>query len=326
MNDKTANYCDVLSAAVGLTSQKSGHEMIHFMLNWMSSWDFTVCAELYEVYKNAGKAENQNITLRQFTEELPTERIHDIESGLIECALNKKTTAIDSDEGQTNMYFPVESSAGPMRIIKIQGQAELDPNQRVLCMHLVTLFTNQINVFDEKERDQLTGLLNRQTFDSLLFKIISSIGKDSENERQSFIAVLDIDHFKRVNDTYGHLYGDEVLLHFSQIMERRFRYTDYLFRFGGEEFIVLLNGTNRKGAETALERFRTDIESYMFPAVGKVTVSSGCTQIDSGVLPTTLIDMADKALYEAKETGRNKVVFYEAEIEDSDQESEVELF
>jgi len=142
------------------------------------------------------------------------------------------------------------------------------------------------------------------------------------------LGAMDIDHFKRVNDTYGHLYGDEVLLHFAQLMERHFRYTDFLFRFGGEEFIVLLTNTDATGARRALERFRQIVSEFDFPSVGQVTVSIGFTRIEPETLPTTLVDWSDRALYYAKEHGRNQVVHY-ADIRPADEgdgSSEVELF
>ncbi|MDO9142236.1 MAG: GGDEF domain-containing protein, partial [Methylobacter sp.] len=121
----------------------------------------------------------------------------------------------------------------------------------------------------------------------------------------------DIDHFKQVNDDFGHLYGDEVLLTFSQLMGKCFRYNDFLFRFGGEEFVVILNLACRNTAMTIFNRFRESVANYHFPTVGRITVSIGLTRVDGVSMPTTQLDHADKALYYAKENGRNRVVLYE---------------
>jgi diguanylate cyclase (GGDEF)-like protein len=208
--------------------------------------------------------------------------------------------------GGTRLVFPVESNAGPLRLICLDGAA-IEPEERVLLMHLVTLYRNQVNVLDSKERDSLTGLLNRQTFNLRLMQV-------TELRRMrggdAWLAALDIDHFKRVNHTYGHLYGDEVLLQLSQLMQRHFRYTDFLFRFGGEEFIVLLTQASAAGAAQALERFRAGVEQHSFPAVGRVTLSIGFTRVEGGLLPTGLVDRADRALYRAKDGGRNRVVAF----------------
>ena len=136
------------------------------------------------------------------------------------------------------------------------------------------------------------------------------------------------DHFKRVNDTYGHLYGDEVLLHFSRLMEQNFRYKDIPFRFGGEEFVLLLETSGIDDVQPVLDRFRKVVESYDFPGVGKVTVSIGYTKCEQNTLPTTLIDHADKALYFAKENGRNRVVSYDElpEAESCAGDNNVDLF
>ena len=155
--------------------------------------------------------------------------------------------------------------------------------------------------------DALTGLYNRTTF----FDSLEAVDAESNPLSNPYsVAMIDIDHFKRVNDTFGHLYGDEVLIHFARLMERSFRYTDDLFRFGGEEFVVLLSTPEAAQTGGVLERFRQRVEAYEFPGVGRVTVSIGFVTSQTGILPTTLIDCADRALYVAKESGRNRVVNY----------------
>src|SRR6202011_3687326 len=96
----------------------------------------------------------------------------------------------------------------------------------------------------------------------------------------SWLALIDIDRFKSINDGYGHLFGDEVLLLVSQLMKRSFRGADQLFRFGGEEFVVLLDRASEPGAQIVLERLRTTIGEHEFPQVGQVTISVGYTRID----------------------------------------------
>ena len=91
-------------------------------------------------------------------------------------------------------------------------------------------------------------------------------------------------------------------------MYQSFLHNDFLFRFGGEEFVVILNLATRSGAESAFNRFRLAIANYQFPSVEQVTVSIGMTHINSQIMHTTLLDDADKALYHAKQTGRNRVV------------------
>ncbi|MBF0400601.1 MAG: diguanylate cyclase [Magnetococcales bacterium] len=168
--------------------------------------------------------------------------------------------------------------------------------------------------------DPLTGLNNRQYFDVTFNKVFLALQNTNrrQNEqpfRGAFLAILDIDHFKKVNDTYGHMMGDEVLVLFARIMNECFRDKDALFRFGGEEFVVLLNDVDADMAVSALNRFRTQVESYPFPQVGRVTVSIGAVRIEPGELAGTLIEKADKALYYSKGNGRNQVNLYNVLIE-----------
>src|SRR5205085_360480 len=146
-----------------------------------------------------------------------------------------------------------------------------------------------------------------------------------------WLGVIDIDHFKRVNDTFGHLIGDEVLLLLATMMKVSFRTYDKLFRFGGEEFVVLLKPTDSNNAHAAFERFRKDIEARNFPQVGRITVSIGYARIGPKDQPTVVIDRADEALYWAKEHGRNRTFNYETliasgELKQKESKSDVEFF
>jgi diguanylate cyclase (GGDEF)-like protein len=127
-----------------------------------------------------------------------------------------------------------------------------------------------------------------------------------------WIGVIDIDHFKRVNDRFGHLIGDEVLLLLSRLMGRSFRIHDRLYRFGGEEFLVLMRCHGEDDAAQAFERFRSNTELFQFPQVGTVTVSVGFTAVRPADTPRGAFERADWAVYHAKAHGRNQVCCYEA--------------
>lgn len=217
-----------------------------------------------------------------------------------------------------------------------------------LDMHMINgllgIYRNFHAVISESQRDQLTGLSNRKTFDETINKIYFQKPSTTEpvpverrsnlNEENSglWIGIADLDNFKRINDTWGHLYGDEVLLLTSQLMQSHFRENDYLFRFGGEEFIIIVHTSTEEKARQAFERFRLAMETYQFPQVGKVTISTGVTKMAPNIFKTTLLDRADKALYYAKQNGRNQVCFYEKLLEHrlvEDKEvvtGEIELF
>src|SRR5690606_26818350 len=123
-----------------------------------------------------------------------------------------------------------------------------------------------------------------------------------------WIGVIDIDHFKRINDRYGHLFGDEVLMLIARILRSAFQPGDILYRFGGEEFVVQMSSTPFEIARTAFDGLRQRVAEYCFFQVGQVTVSVGFTPIERNDTPSSAFDRADEALYEAKKQGRNRCV------------------
>jgi len=156
-------------------------------------------------------------------------------------------------------------------------------------------------------RDELTGLYNRRHVLELL---------ECEKNRSSrgggifCLAILDIDHFKNVNDTYGHQAGDAVLQAVATAMKTTIRNTEYCARYGGEEFLIVLTQTNINGALIAAERVRTNIEKIPFPDIGsdfKITVSIGLSEYKIREDIEKVIARADEALYRAKNGGRNRV-------------------
>jgi len=156
-------------------------------------------------------------------------------------------------------------------------------------------------------RDVLTGLYNRRHVIELL---------DHEKNRSSrgggifCLAMLDIDHFKNVNDTYGHLVGDAVLQAVATTMKTTMRNTEYCARYGGEEFLIVLTQTGINGALIGAERVRTNIEKIPFPDIGsdfKITVSIGLSEYKMQEKIDDIIARADEALYRAKNGGRNRV-------------------
>jgi two-component system cell cycle response regulator len=159
--------------------------------------------------------------------------------------------------------------------------------------------------------DQLTGLYNRRYFERHLNVLL---GKAQEQERDLALMILDIDHFKAVNDSYGHDIGDAVLREFSARLRRNIRGVDLACRFGGEEFVVLMPDTDFAQADSVAERVRQSIAEKMFdvgaPRPLSVTVSVGVSLNESlADTPESLIKGADVALYRAKREGRNRVIF-----------------
>jgi len=123
--------------------------------------------------------------------------------------------------------------------------------------------------------------------------------------------MLDIDHFKSINDSMGHLFGDEVLLLLAQQMTESFRDNDLLFRYGGEEFAMVLMDITPEQAQQTLDRFRKKIANHKFPNISQVTVSIGYTHFDTSLTMDELISQADNSLYYCKTTTRNTVYCYQ---------------
>lgn len=162
------------------------------------------------------------------------------------------------------------------------------------------------------ETDPLTRLRTRRVFQSHLEAGLRSW---VNSDRAYFLAMLDLDRFKRINDNFGHLYGDEILVHFANLLRRTFRAGDLLYRFGGEEFVLIYGVWTGESGEGTLERFRIAVEEFDFPGVGQVTVSIGFTRISDATTPAAiLVDRADQAVYYAKAHGRNRVCGWEALI------------
>lgn len=152
--------------------------------------------------------------------------------------------------------------------------------------------------------DHLTGLHNRQSIDQIWEREILR----AERYGDLFsVLLIDIDHFKSVNDNYGHLVGDELLFQFSQLLQEECRDTDHVGRWGGEEFIILIPNTNLSSAVLMAEKIRETIEGFSFTTVGRITVSIGVACYRSGMSEDELFSLADKALYRAKHSGRNRV-------------------
>jgi len=188
---------------------------------------------------------------------------------------------------------------------------------------MVGVYRNFQSLLDYSERDSLTGLLNRKTFERHFARAKSHcleadsqfdrrrVAKSADKSRYEWLAVVDIDHFKKVNDNFGHLYGDEVLILVANLMQASFRKEDKVFRFGGEEFVVLLHAVTLEDAHKVFERFRQKVESNVFPQVGKITVSIGYTYFHPKEAPVEVLGHADQALYFAKSHGRNRCCQYE---------------
>jgi len=156
-------------------------------------------------------------------------------------------------------------------------------------------------------RDPLTGVYNRYLFEKIAQEMIS------ESEifgTELLFVMIDIDYFKRINDTYGHDKGDEVLKEIAAIIRRHFRTNDPIIRIGGEEFLIIVQTKSIERIIQILEELKYDIEHHRFEGIEeKVTISIGVAKYHSGESVEELYKRADEALYESKAAGRNKITY-----------------
>lgn len=162
-------------------------------------------------------------------------------------------------------------------------------------------------------RDPLTGVRNRRSMDDALQLAVSTA---SRTETPYALVMLDLDHFKTINDKHGHALGDEILVNLAQMVERNTRQSDQLFRFGGEEFVLLMPGVDHAGMKAVVQGLRQKIRSTLRSPDGPVTASFGAALLDDNEDWESWLKRADDALYRAKESGRDCVV-----IDSEDQES-----
>ena len=154
------------------------------------------------------------------------------------------------------------------------------------------------------KHDKLTGAISKDSFNEIIgLKIIEA---KHVNSALSLI-IFDIDHFKKINDTYGHLVGDTILKELAELIRSNLRESEYFVRWGGEEFVILLPGTSLQGAQMVAEKLRRAVEEHGFSEVGKVTCSFGATTLKENDTIKSFMSRADEALYEAKNEGRNQV-------------------
>jgi diguanylate cyclase (GGDEF)-like protein len=246
---------------------------------------------------------------------------------LAACIAHHEASAEQVDaEGNHTLWLPIWLGDKCNTCLEIIDPTPYTPETIHIVGGIVSVYRNFQNLLDYSERDSLTGLLNRKTFDDQLAKMLAASGAEQDalslppgeqerrhhsDQEKQWLAVVDVDHFKHVNDKFGHLYGDEVLILIANLLQSSFRAQDRVFRFGGEEFVVLLRSTTQENARRIIDRFRMNVEAHEFPQVGKVTVSIGYVSISAYEAPVIILGHADQALYYAKSHGRNMICHYD---------------
>ncbi len=330
LNENTTN---VLAKLIELTSERD-----------VSSLEIVLAQTLFELVASEAVViyrivdlEKQQFSARLMGESLSDEQIPPaLATKLLACLNTGHHMVCEEDASHRLLLYPLMSyKNGPVAVIAVHTTDQSESMHTVTSM-LLQIYQNFISLINDNERDTLTGLLNRKTFELKIGKIMAQI--QSQNQRMTdspyqryFLAIFDIDHFKRVNDDFGHLIGDEVLLLFSRMLSSSFRDKDMIFRFGGEEFVAVFDCPDMEQMQQVLDRFREKVMQNPFPQVGRITISIGYSEIQPFDNASLIIDRADTALYYSKNNGRNQVHHYEALIADgllsvNKIEGEVEFF
>lgn len=194
-------------------------------------------------------------------------------------------------------------------IVRVLGE-EYEEKMRILQKARENLLERRrlsvdLNEYKQRSRrDGLTGLYNRSTFDELLKENMTLAERTGASLS---LILIDIDNFKHVNDTYGHVAGDKVLAELGQLLQNILRREDIPCRYGGEEFAIIAPYTTHTQAALAAEKVRCRVEDYLFKDLPRITVSIGCSTYQPDESAENFFHRADLALYDAKHAGKNRV-------------------
>lgn len=167
-----------------------------------------------------------------------------------------------------------------------------------------TMFLHQSRLALSASVDGLTGVWNRARIDQFF---ADEVARAQRYGTPFSVILMDIDHFKSVNDTHGHTVGDSVLCQFARLLRENVRSTDRVGRLGGEEFLVVLPGTDHRHAQAAARALRQRINGFDFHTVRRKTASFGVTQYSGDDTPSAMLERVDRALYKAKQSGRDRI-------------------
>lgn len=220
------------------------------------------------------------------------------------------------EESRRLHFYPAIADDQIFACVVMEG--EVTENTERHLHSFLGIYSNIQVLINDSTIDGLTHLYNRKQFNKELeFELSRTLRGERRrlelpiDHSSSYLAIIDIDHFKRVNDQYGHLIGDEVIIKLASIIRSSFRDRDGLYRYGGEEFAVILRDIEFNDIEGVLTRFCDNVRKTIFPTVTNITVSIGFCLLNDEVSPVEAISHADKALYYSKDHGRDQISNYQ---------------
>lgn len=283
--------------------------------NNLHEYAITMSQELIAAYENAHRYREANALLheianqeRQLTDQ---QRHRDILALQFQYSSERKNREIERLSLENAKQAALASARSSQRQVWLAASIALALALILLAQWLHRLHRKNRNLSNENAHDPLTGAFNRRYLEAQMAKLSANVERKTNTPADTALVLLDLDHFKRINDGYGHDAGDAVLVHFSKTLQSMLRQQDRLIRWGGEEFVLLLTGTTVAGVETLLSRILQTIAQTPVAHAGvaiPVTVSAGATffPLHPKQHWQEALHLADMALYHAKETGRNR--------------------
>ncbi|WP_414931157.1 GGDEF domain-containing protein [Vibrio europaeus] len=315
----------IIQSVVEITEQRNSVSLGHCLVATLAEMTPAQSIELTYFINNTAKTVAK---VTRSSEQKEFDWIYDsisAYSGHRDHLNDNATISVDEKDRYVSTHpIPVSEDSSAELTVILQ---DCPSSYALLIDGFAKIYRNYLAVLHDSERDKLTGLLNRKTLEERLARCFN-VMPDTPVEITAWVAIIDLDHFKQVNDRFGHMIGDEILLMFAQQMSNYFIGHEQLFRYGGEEFVVLLPQQSTEECRATLEGFRRHIESFRFPQINNLTFSCGVCGITPHEYMPTILDHADSALYYVKEHGRNQVHFFDAECLDryDNGENDVELF
>lgn len=248
-----------------------------------------------------------------------------------ECWTSQKVKIVGGATHIERLIVPVIQNREVYYLMDIRPTTGADSLE--LYKSIIQFFSNFTALLDYGETDALTTLPSRKTFEQHMFEWLQADAQKAQNEDSShFLAICDIDDFKNVNNAFGHMIGDELLLMLARAIRQFLPFTDQVFRYGGEEFVILIQPSDLSHAQNLFDNLCQHIEAQTFSRIGKITVSIGFTKIGASDTPDAAIERADEAVYYAKQHGRNQAASYETLVANNELHpkevlsGEIELF
>jgi len=353
MNNNNYNVISIVDSLVNITSHTEKNVLEKSLLIALNELIPTTSIRLFKVQKSAG---NHEISLLAFSANgVVSSSQNSQQAHLVSDELSRAFAAIgqhggiesipNAENSAWQIIYPTFDINNDIFLILVQRCEKPTAEDQQTVHGIFKVYANHLALIEKTQRDKLTGLFNRETLDDEITKILVNDCDDllsvnlhdarrSSGAACNWLGVIDIDHFKRINDDFGHLYGDEVLILTSRLMTSGcIRDDDLVYRYGGEEFVVLLKAATEQDALNAFERLRLIVAEHEFPQVGNVTISIGFVEITNQQTPSDVIGEADGALYYAKHNGRNQTQSYHQLVDDGElvvaehvASSDVELF